>query len=76
LSVGVWQLVVILVIVVLIFGLGKLPKSAADLAEGIKAFKRNMKDEDQPVAPAEPEPRDPTLITAEKIAADRDRPTV
>lgn len=38
-------LVVALVIIV-IFGAGKLPRVMGDLAEGIKAFKRGMKDED------------------------------
>lgn len=38
-------LVVILVIIV-IFGAGRLPSVMGDIAEGIKAFKRGMKDED------------------------------
>lgn len=42
-------LVVILVIIV-IFGAGRLPNVMGDLAQGIKAFKRGMKDED-PVPP-------------------------
>jgi len=40
-------LVVILVIIV-IFGAGRLPSVMGDLAEGIKAFKKGMKDEDLP----------------------------
>jgi sec-independent protein translocase protein TatA len=76
LSIGIWQLLIILAIVVLIFGLGKLPKAAGDLAQGIKAFKRNMKDEDEPVAPAHPAPKDPALIAADKVAAERDRGSV
>ena len=68
-----------LVIVVLIFGVGKLPKAAGDLAQGIKAFKKNMNEPDEPVRPAEPSttapstPRDPELIAAEKVEAERDR---
>ncbi|PZP55478.1 MAG: twin-arginine translocase TatA/TatE family subunit [Micavibrio aeruginosavorus] len=38
-------LVVILVIIV-IFGAGRLPSVMGDLAQGIKAFKRGMKDEE------------------------------
>jgi sec-independent protein translocase protein TatA len=68
---------VILVVVVVVFGLGKLPKAAGDVAAGFKAFKRNIKDEDEPVAPVQPAPvRDPVLIAADKIAEDRDRPPV
>ncbi|WP_051329305.1 twin-arginine translocase TatA/TatE family subunit [Geminicoccus roseus] len=75
-SIGVWQLLIVLAIVVLIFGVGKLPKAASDVAQGIKAFKRNMKDDDevdQPVAPAHPPAKAPELIAAEKVAAERDR---
>ncbi len=38
-------LVVILVIIV-IFGAGRLPSVMGDLAQGIKAFKKGMKDEE------------------------------
>lgn len=38
-------LLVILVIFVL-FGAGKLPRLMGDFAEGIKAFKKGMKDDD------------------------------
>ena len=43
-------LVVILVIIV-IFGAGRLPSVMGDIAEGIKAFKRGMKDEDTSSSP-------------------------
>ena len=77
-SLGIWEMLVLLAVVVLIFGAGKLPKVAGDVAQGIKAFKRNMKDEDadEPVAPAQPPAKSPELITAQKVAADRDRPPV
>ncbi|MCE2510598.1 MAG: twin-arginine translocase TatA/TatE family subunit, partial [Alphaproteobacteria bacterium] len=35
-SIGVWQVVLILVIVLIIFGAGKLPKEKGDLAKGVK----------------------------------------
>jgi sec-independent protein translocase protein TatA len=43
-GIGVWQLVLILAIVVVIFGLGKFPKMATDIASGIKNFKKGMKE--------------------------------
>ncbi len=36
---GIWELVIILVIVVLIFGAGKLPELGAGIGKGIKNFK-------------------------------------
>ena len=38
------HLIVILVIVMIIFGPGKLPELGANLAKGIKSFKSGMKD--------------------------------
>ncbi len=42
--------IVVLAIVMILFGAGKLPRVAGDLAKGIKAFKAGMRDEDEPVA--------------------------
>ena len=42
---GHWEIILILVIVLIIFGAGKLPKVAGELAKGIKSFKQGLKDE-------------------------------
>ena len=39
---------VVLLVIIVIFGAGRLPSVMGDLAEGIKAFKKGMKDEDLP----------------------------
>ncbi len=44
-SIGVWQVVLILVIVLIIFGAGKLPRVMGDVAKGVKNFKKGMNDE-------------------------------
>ena len=49
-SIGVWQVVLILVIVLIIFGAGKLPRVMGDVAKGVKNFKAGMKDEDETAA--------------------------
>lgn len=41
-SIGVWQVILILVIVLIIFGAGKLPRVMGDVAKGIKNFKAGM----------------------------------
>ena len=46
-SIGPWQIILILVIVLIIFGAGKLPRVAGDLAAGIKNFKKGMNDDDK-----------------------------
>lgn len=45
-SIGVWQVVIVLVIVLIIFGAGKLPHVMGDVAKGIKNFKAGMADDE------------------------------
>jgi len=45
---GTMELILILVIVVIFFGAGKLPEVGAGIAKGIKNFKKNLKDEKNP----------------------------
>lgn len=45
-SIGIWQVVLILVIVLILFGAGKLPKVMGDVAAGVKNFKKGIKDDD------------------------------
>lgn len=44
-SIGPWQIILILVIVLIIFGAGKLPRVMGDIAKGVKNFKAGLKDE-------------------------------
>lgn len=53
-SLGPWEIFLILAVVVLLFGAGKLPKLMGDVAEGIKSFKRGMKDEAPPASSPPP----------------------
>jgi sec-independent protein translocase protein TatA len=39
--------IIILVIVVLVFGVGRLSKLGADLGEGIRAFRKSLSGEEQ-----------------------------
>lgn len=43
---SIWHWVIVLVIVLLLFGAGKIPRLMGDLAKGVKAFKAGLKDED------------------------------
>ena len=44
---SIWQLLIVLVIVLLLFGSGKIPQLMGDMAKGIKSFKRGMSDEEK-----------------------------
>ena len=43
-SIGFWQIAIIVVLVVLLFGRGKISDLMGDVAKGIKSFKKGMKD--------------------------------
>ena len=43
---SIWQLLIVLVIVLLLFGRGKIPQLMGDMARGIKSFKKGMSSSD------------------------------
>ena len=49
-GVSFWQIAVVVILVVLLFGRGKISSLMGDVAKGIKSFKKGMKDpvQDQP----------------------------
>jgi sec-independent protein translocase protein TatA len=45
-------LIVVIAVVMLLFGgANRFPKAMEDLAKGVKAFKRGLKDDDKPMLP-------------------------
>jgi len=68
--------IVVLAIILILFGAGKLPRVMGDFAKGIKAFKAGMKEEDEAetTSPAQvPPPGAATSTAAPAGAADRPR---
>ncbi|TJX29589.1 MAG: twin-arginine translocase TatA/TatE family subunit, partial [Mesorhizobium sp.] len=45
-SFSIWHWMIVLVIVLLVFGRGKIPELMGDMAKGIKSFKKGMADDD------------------------------
>jgi sec-independent protein translocase protein TatA len=41
-----WHWILVLVVILIVFGAGKLPRVMGDVAKGIKNFKAGMKDDD------------------------------
>ena len=41
-SIGIWQIAVVVILVVLLFGRGKISSLMGDVAKGIKSFKKGM----------------------------------
>jgi sec-independent protein translocase protein TatA len=44
-SFSIWHWIIVLVVVLLLFGRGKIPELMGDLAKGINSFKKGMKEE-------------------------------
>ena len=59
---SIWQILVIVVLIMLLFGAGKLPRIMEDLASGIKSFKKGMKEDDD----------SPSAIESEKAESQKD----
>jgi len=45
-SIGFWQIAIVVVLVVLLFGRGKISSLMGDVAKGIKSFKKGMSSDD------------------------------
>ena len=43
-QIGVWQIAIVVALVVLLFGRGKISELMGDVAKGIKSFKKGMSD--------------------------------
>jgi sec-independent protein translocase protein TatA len=76
-SFSIWHWLILLVVVLLLFGgAGKIPRLMSDMAKGVKAFKSGLKDEEDqakgdPTAP-------PPQVSAQPIDAQarKDAPKV
>ncbi len=54
-SLSIWHWIVVIGVVLLLFGRGKISDLMGDVAQGIKAFKKGMQDDDKtPEKPSEP----------------------
>lgn len=50
-----WHWIIVLIIVLLLFGKGKIPSLMGDMAKGIKSFKKGMaEEEDNPKQTSDP----------------------
>jgi sec-independent protein translocase protein TatA len=63
-SPSIWQILIVVLLVVLLFGRGKISALMGDMAKGIKAFKRGMADDGaDEVQQVERKPGEPIDVT-------------
>ncbi len=66
-SLSIWHWVVVIAVILLLFGRGKISELMGDVAQGIKSFKKGMAEDD--TAKADPA-ADPKTIAGEVKPAD------
>ena len=52
-SLSIWHWIVVIAVVLLLFGRGKISELMGDVAQGIKAFKKGMSDDEDPLEPGD-----------------------
>jgi sec-independent protein translocase protein TatA len=57
-SFSIWHWLIVLVIVLLLFGAGKIPSLMGDMAKGVKAFKKGLAEDDDAAAKKQPDQLD------------------
>jgi len=61
-SFSIWHWIIVLMVVLLLFGAGKIPRLMGDVAKGVKAFKKGLAEDDD----------DESANTSKKIEGDSD----
>ena len=51
-SLGPWQLIIIALVILVLFGRGRISEMMGDFGKGIKSFKKGMNEDEAPVPPA------------------------
>ncbi|MFC1911719.1 twin-arginine translocase TatA/TatE family subunit [Chloroflexota bacterium] len=55
--VGPWEIALVLVIILIVFGVGKLPQVGGAIGKGIRSFKKGQRGEDEDEEEEKPEPK-------------------
>jgi len=76
-GIGIWQLVIILVIVLLLFGAKRLRNIGSDLGSAVKGFRTAIKDEEKDNDKPQVEQREGDVIEGEvtetKVGGEKDK---
>ena len=60
-SMSIWHWIIVIGVVLLLFGRGKISELMGDVAQGIKAFKKGMADDETAKTTTEPSPAQKTI---------------
>jgi sec-independent protein translocase protein TatA len=71
-SLSIWHWIVVIGVVLLLFGRGKISDLMGDVAQGIKSFKKGLQDDDKPAEKPATEPTKTIDHSAQPQAARSD----
>jgi sec-independent protein translocase protein TatA len=71
-SLSIWHWIVVIAVVLLLFGRGKISDLMGDVAQGIKSFKKGLQDDDKPAEKPATEPTKTIDHSAQPQAARTD----
>lgn len=63
-----WHWIVVIILVLLLFGRGRISDLMGDLGKGLKSFKEGMADENKPAEPKQIPPQQPIDVTPNRPA--------
>jgi sec-independent protein translocase protein TatA len=72
---SIWHWIVVIIVVLLLFGRGKISDLMGDVAGGIKAFKKGMAEDDKPEPKGEPKTIDHQAATGAAPKAETEQRT-
>lgn len=71
---GPGEMLMALLAILLLFGAKRIPEIAGSFGKGIREFKKNMSDVQKEIEAPEARPIDRLPTSADRVAADEDRP--
>ena len=66
---SIWHWIIVLVVVLLLFGRGKIPELMGDVAKGIKSFKKGMSDDEAEASKTVEHRKDESVTEAKEKSA-------
>ena len=71
-SIGFWQIAIVVVLVVLLFGRGKISSLMGDVAKGIKSFKKGMSDSPEQMSDIPEQTKSTTSLPEDNSSEEQD----
>ncbi len=73
-GIGIWQILIVALVILVLFGRGRISEMMGDFGKGISSFKKGMNEADAPAAPAKAQIEAPATEAAPseaKTSADK-----